>query len=175
MNQRIASLLLTLAVCGPLLSQSASAETERATGERRTWYGWQTLALDGIAIAATTAGVVEERGALAGAGIAGYFFGAPVVHFAHGNWGRGFGSLGLRVGGPLDGAIIGGLVGPKQTNCAMLCGPGPGAIVGAGVGAVSAMALDAAFLAYDREPARMSVAVVPAADDGGQLVLSGSF
>ena len=34
-------------------------------------------------------------------GLSTYVLGGPIVHFAHGNAGKGFASLGLRVGAPL--------------------------------------------------------------------------
>lgn len=52
------------------------------------WYGYQTLAIDFAVLALLGAPP---------AAVATYFLGAPVVHFMHGNVGRGFGSLGLRL------------------------------------------------------------------------------
>ena len=61
----------------------------------RTWYGWQTLLVDGLAgglVALTALDVIEE-----------YWFGvgllvisSPIVHFAHLNVAHGFTSLTIR-------------------------------------------------------------------------------
>jgi hypothetical protein len=66
---------------------------------KRTWYGWQTLASDGLAATLIYA-AAESRGGdgagLAYAGLATYNIGAPTIHFAHGNYGLGALSLGVR-------------------------------------------------------------------------------
>lgn len=56
------------------------------------WYGWQTLAVDALAI--PVAFLKPE------VGIGTYALGPPIVHWAHGNPGRGAGSLAIRVGVP---------------------------------------------------------------------------
>jgi hypothetical protein len=141
----------------------------------RGWYGWQTLAADAGAVLSIAAAVglnkledecsaegghceAYETGAIAllvlGAGT--FVFGGPIVHFSHGYVGKGFGSLGMRLAAPamfLLGAV----------NCDIF-GSCPGApLILAGLAAVpGAMALDAAWLAFeeadsdDPEPMRLN-------------------
>ncbi|MGH7435363.1 MAG: hypothetical protein ACRENE_06790 [Polyangiaceae bacterium] len=127
---------------------------------QRTWYGWQTLLVDGasflILFAGTgLAGQTETRGegqALAGLFLVGYLGGGPTVHWAHGHVGRGFGSLGLRVGLPMGGALLGLLAAassPASNN-----GLTGIADIGLGfvLGIIAAPIVDAAWLAFDDEP-----------------------
>jgi hypothetical protein len=65
------------------------------------WYGWQTLLVDGAALAAITSVAAFDRGSHTGGavvlgGLGAYAFGAPIVHATHGHWGTAFGSFGLR-------------------------------------------------------------------------------
>jgi len=62
------------------------------------WYGWQTLLVDLGSVLTIPLG---------GVGLAGYALGAPIVHLAHGQVGRGVGSLGLRLALPLVGGAVG--------------------------------------------------------------------
>lgn len=68
-------------------------EHETAPETQRVWYGWQTLLTDALAL--TTAFASPEFGLMT------YGLGAPIVHWGHGNVGRGFASLGLRAGAPI--------------------------------------------------------------------------
>jgi hypothetical protein len=170
-----AALLATALLASP--PTLASAELDAEPAERRVWYGWQTLLVDAASFALPLgAAAASVDGGQAGNAFAlGYMLGGPVVHFAHGNVGRGFGSLGLRVGVPLAGAVAGAAV-TSRSGCDY-CAFG-GAIVG-GIAVIGgAIALDASLLAYDREPRTVSVALVPGRADQGtpsSLVVSGSF
>ncbi|HEY3237794.1 MAG TPA: hypothetical protein VGJ84_23945, partial [Polyangiaceae bacterium] len=84
-----------------------SALTEGKLKPTRTWYGWQILIAD--AASATLFGVGAATGSSEAttAGIIGYLAAPAVVHFAHKRVGVGFGSFGIRVGGPLAGALTG--------------------------------------------------------------------
>lgn len=117
-----------------------SKETERR------WYGWETLTMDAVSIAAMP---------VAGVGVGGYLLGAPIIHAAHDRWGIAAASLGLRVGLP----IVGAMAGVKLENCPKagqydegMCGLG-GALLGMGVGMLTAIIIDAAVLSYERVPA----------------------
>jgi len=122
------------------------------------WYGWQTLATDGGAVVLIAASLVTIDGsrdtaseALAWGAFGAYALGAPVVHFAHSNPGRGLGSVAMRIGGP----IVLGLVGSELEDCGNgggdFCGLG-GALLGATAGIIGAVAVDAAVFAYDDQP-----------------------
>ena len=70
----------------------------------RVWYGWQTLATDGVALLTLGAGgLVRETahedvfGYVLPLSFGSYFLGAPIVHAAHDNWGTAAGSLALRL------------------------------------------------------------------------------
>ena len=109
------------------------------------WYGWQTLLVD--------AGDVPLFFVL---GPIPYLLGGPIVHFAHRQPGKGFGSLGLRVALPL--ALGGFGYAVSDDHCAkgltdwqVLCDSPAvrGAEIGALIGGVGAIVLDAAFLANE--------------------------
>jgi hypothetical protein len=125
---------------------------------RPTWYGWQTLIMDGATLsifvsAATASSADDGLGAkLGGLGAASYELGPGIIHFVHGNPGRGLASFGIRVGLPLAGAFIGA---SAASGCdGFRCEVG-GAVVGALLGAGGAIAIDAAVFAYD-DPKRIS-------------------
>jgi hypothetical protein len=77
---------------------------ERAsTAQRRHWYGWQTLLVDGGVLVGTLAISSGGRsGSLALPVITtGFIVGGPIVHAAHGQATSALGSLVLRASGPL--------------------------------------------------------------------------
>lgn len=128
-----------------------------AVGPRRTWYGWQTLIVDGASLSSVLLGASLERssgsggGALVGAGLLGYEFGPGIVHFVHRNPGRGFASFGVRLGMPLAGAFLGASL---FSNCDGYQCEGDGAGAGFLLGMVGAIAIDAAVFAYDDQRSR---------------------
>ena len=124
--------------------------------EKPRWYGWQTLATDGAALTSIVLGVTQRDGdPLLALGLGGYLLGAPTVHLVHDRVGTGLASLGLRVGAPLTGMMLGA----AATDCSNAsddhdfagCGEEEGAW-GFVLGVGAAIAIDAAVLA--REPAR---------------------
>jgi hypothetical protein len=155
-----------------------------------SWYGWQTLASDGSAVAlgALAYGVDKAGGTTITnvfwtASVATFFVGAPVIHWKHGHVGKGFGSLGLRVGLPVA-AFLGGLLignaacSDSDSDTSIVgCPVAVGAVAGV-AGLVAAPIVDAAVLA--REPVEtpaappIHAALVPT-DGGGKLVLAGRF
>jgi hypothetical protein len=137
-------------VAGILLT----ASTARASDT--TWYGYQTLAVDGVSagLIGVNAYLIKkdtEHGdtgdhtgvyvILAGLGGLGYLFGGPTVHWAHGRTGIGFADLGARVALPLAGLGIGALIPARDQT--------PGIIIGAIIGGCLAVALDAVVFARD--------------------------
>jgi hypothetical protein len=97
----------------------------------RTWYGWQIMLADAASFLCV--GATEQEACLAGFALSG-----PVVHTLHGNPGRGIVSLGLRVGLP----IIGGLIGSAAADCRepapmTMTAPGTGDGHGAGFGTIT--------------------------------------
>lgn len=127
----------------------ARAEQPAPPRKKEHWYGWQNLMADGSAI--LSAPVLPGFAALT------YVFGGPVVHLAHGDLEKAGASLGVRLGLPFGGALV-GLTAWSAVNggtCHQeLCGLGILLFggIGAGVGAIGAVAADAAALAYERVP-----------------------
>lgn len=116
------------------------------------WYGWQNLLVDGAALALVPFAEDDTAELVLGT----YLFGGPIVHWSHGNVGRGFASLGLRVGTPL---VLGFAL-------ASTCEPGGGEYdclgalaTGVLVGAGTAIVLDSIALAWEKEPVPASLAV----------------
>jgi hypothetical protein len=126
------------------------------------WYGWQTLAADGGAVFLFLSSLALLDGGDDGAStvvawtsLGVYVLGGPVVHGFHGHAGKAAGSLGIRVGAPLVGGILGAgiLSGCKKHESDDLCELG-GAAWGILLGSAAAMALDAAVLAHEFAPTK---------------------
>lgn len=179
--------------------QSPGRDAPVAEASESSWYGWQTLAVDAVAMTAFVYGIergagdvfTSDRGgeAFAYAGFGGYLLGGPVLHLIHERPGAALGSFGLRAAAPL----VGMYAGTAMAGCDRgsgnaggdLCGmeeAGIGLMIGAG----AAIALDAALLARketrssDHRPRpsaqrpRLSPGVVVTAERRA-LVLAGSF
>lgn len=154
--------------------------------EQRSWYGWQTLIVDGVSIVTAVAASTPPSRALVGVPIggAGVLFGGPIVHWAHGHVGKGFASLGILFAASLVGGGIGVGVG-CATGFAVRCSEGvvwrmAGFLVGFPVGALVGSAFDVAFLSYERRASlsRPAASFLPALDarrDRLVLGLGGAF
>jgi len=115
-------------------------------------YRLTLLACDGAAVSMVILGAVlydaDDSGA-AGTlsflgGAATYVLGGPIVHFAHEQPGRGFGSLALRLGLPTVGVLIGfGLAGNCESECYGRAIVGGVAMFG---GVIAASIIDDGFL-----------------------------
>jgi hypothetical protein len=123
-------------------STDAEVEALRRSRVHEFWYGWQTLTIDAAAVGVLILGATSDRTALpfAEAAAGAYAIGPPIVHFAHGNVGKGLGSLALRLLGPLVGyELASWLSGPRdQVGLGIVAGP------------ATAVAADAGLLAWDR-------------------------
>jgi hypothetical protein len=117
----------------------------------RYWYGWQTLIVDGVSNSLFALSWVGSGvGAVsAGMGIGGFTLGGPIVHWAHGNVGKGFGALGLNVLFPLLGAPIGIAAQTQHSEASVVFG----AFLGAEIAYLLANVVDVAALAYAERPA----------------------
>jgi hypothetical protein len=111
------------------------------------WYGWKTLFVDCVSLAALLGGAVAESPPVIVAGWSGYLVVSPLIHFAHGEPLNGLGSIGLRLGVPAAGGLIGAIV-PYECST-LLCDLEP-VVIGILIGMGTAVALDAAFLGYRR-------------------------
>lgn len=157
---------------------------------RKRWYGWQTLTVFGGSTLLMAASVaidsmrLEGDVALGGFGMAfsGYALGGPIVHWAHGNVGKGFASLGMNVAGIMSGFASGlYAVGGHDGNVTL------GFALGGSIGSLVATILDTTLLTYDqRGPARedasarqrQPMALVPTLDirkDRASLGFIGAF
>lgn len=148
--------------------ESAPPPAERTAPEATsTWYGYQTLATDGAALSmglgSVASGASRSATVFGAAGLGTYALGGPIVHFAHGEVSRGFVDLGIRAAAPLvlgvGGGIIGGRTAPSSNDADKSLANGyvgvtQGATIGALVGAITASAIDAIFLAHDERPAQ---------------------
>jgi hypothetical protein len=129
-------------------SRRRSAQVTPAPTER--WYGWQTLAADGAGIGLLIySGSAAFEGTLpivAGTlGVGTLLLGAPAIHAAHGRWGTGALSLGLRIALPLVGV---GIAGASSNSCSE-CG---GQLVLGTLVVLSPIWIDAALLAREKVP-----------------------
>ena len=131
----------------------AGAPARPASKDERSWYGWQTLVTDGVAVGlfAVAEAVRDDPTALAVSAVGAwgsYIFGGPAIHVAHHRYGVALGDLGLRVGAPLLLALaVVAVTGPNVCTPGEFC---PGLAVVA-VGYLGAMAVDSAVLAWSSE------------------------
>ncbi len=143
----------------PPLQKNADQSADSRSKAEREWYGWQILLVDGASFVGLLAAEGQRATGVADLTVATYFLGGSVVHWAHGSATKGFGSLGLRVGIPLGGAVLGAVIGTaaygsSNVVCGFpLCSPAVAfGAVGLLLGVVAAPIVDVAVLAYDEQP-----------------------
>jgi hypothetical protein len=186
------ALAVALLIAGP---QAAHADEIASQVAPTSWYGWQPLLSDAGAVGLwSLAALFDDAKYTSGArradqiastatlilGFTAYGLGSPAIHLAHGQLDNVWKSLGLRLGLPVTGAMLGAAVGfaacspsDQEVPC-----PFVGGILGGVAGGVAAITIDSAFIAH--EPAQRSTfahlqpAFVPTAG-GGSFVLAGSF
>jgi hypothetical protein len=127
-------------------------------------YGWEILAADAASLLVSVIGSGADRsdsGAFAFVGLFGYVAAPPVVHLFHHQSGRALASMGMRLGLPVLGVVVGVAAssGCEDDGEFDFCQLGWGA-VGLLVGTASAIVTDVALA---REP-------VPRASAGLQLI-----
>ena len=117
----------------------------------RIWYGWQVLATDGALAAVTAAALAGDQEDLGEIALLGLLVSGPIVHGVHGKGTRALASLGLRIGLPLAGGLIGLAIAdcpPRDPNAFLdLCGVGETAL-GALGGMAAAITIDSIW-AYE--------------------------
>jgi hypothetical protein len=193
-DERGASHVPAPTIVAPELAQGSTYGLPRATVPRReatypklpppdedpvvesTWYGWQTLVSDAASIAALVSGIGLDNSVIGVAGVGGYLFGAPIVHWYHGAIGTGFSSLGIRVGASAllvlgTGLCVSGALSNDDTTCALM-------IVG-GVAVPAAIAIDAAVFGWEETTSESAVPYVSPWFSAGRraagVVWSGTF
>jgi hypothetical protein len=124
------------------------------------WYGWETAAFDGAALAMGITMVATHPSSpspvlLPVFAATTFYAGAPAMHLAHGHVDKALGSLGLRAALPVLTALGGMavLTAGKADFEDRLGGVTTGMVLGYGVGAVAAAVLDATLIANERVPA----------------------
>jgi hypothetical protein len=143
-----------------LLAMASPALAEPEPQPQVTYYAKQTLLVDGLALGALLVGAAAEgpggrdtsasNGLFAIGGI-GALVGTPIVHLAHGHYGRAAGSFGMRY----VAAGVGAAIAVSLAHCSdgeLFCGLdalGPGIFAGL----VTASVLDAFFLTDEKKPA----------------------
>ena len=121
----------------------------------RKWYVWQILigygVTDLIVVGGIFAGIADGNFDgiplpmifITGTGLASQVFTSPIIHWAHGNVGRGFISLGLNGAVPMLGSTFGLLAGSDSSASFT------GFMVGMSLGLLAGRAVDVAVLAFD--------------------------
>jgi hypothetical protein len=95
-----------------------------------------------------------HREELTGALLASYLLVPPVIHALHARVGMSFASLAIRVGLPIGGMAMGeASVDCSGEDSGTYCGLSE-AVVGFGLGALSAMVIDSALFAWESPPER---------------------
>ncbi|WP_437956808.1 hypothetical protein WME76_36350 [Sorangium sp. So ce119] len=152
---------------------------------KTVWYGWQHLVVLLGSLAVVPIAVATESEGLAWVSFSGAAIGGPVTHWANGNLGKGFISLGLNAGCTFGGGMIGMLLGSMADDRFAALG---GLVLGGGVGLVTANIIDIAVLeveergtveSYDylrvRSPRLRLAPQVGLAPGGATFGLVGSF
>jgi hypothetical protein len=177
-------LLTHVAIDARAQSSSRASQTDPPVGPSPYWYGWQTLAFDGVValdVASFGFGHIPGPPSAIGtawevAGVTTYLAATPIVHWAHGNVGEGFGSLAMRTFAPLVGLGVGFVLAWNNSSCFQVCFEtftAAGLLVGPVV--------DASLLAWASPPqdARATGAwLAPALAtrrDGGTIGVQGGF
>jgi len=122
-----------------------------ARAQETRWYGGTNILVDAASLGLLAGGIGAQSAPPAIVGSLGYALGSPIVHWSHGNVGRGFASLGLRLGLPFVTGAVGAAVAGGCSDCDVPPAFG-GAIIGAGVGALAAMIIDDVALAREEVP-----------------------
>jgi hypothetical protein len=153
--------LLLAAAC---LSWGAGARAAEPKAPEESWYGYQTLGADTLAITLLI-GSSQSYGGLDTALLVGatgaYLAGAPSIHLLNAQSSSALISLGVRVGAPLVGATMGWAAskfmpyddGDEEVR---------GLAIGVLLGLLAPMVVDAAALAWKPTAAAKSIAGTPA-------------
>jgi hypothetical protein len=175
--------------CPRVVESAPVMQTESAGATE--WYGWQTLLADGAALSLVVGGASLQSnktaqtggGLLAVGGALTYVLGGPIIHVVNERALTGLASLGLRVGVPVGGTLLGAIGGSAVCRdssgnwiCALV-----GGVIGFSVGILGAVIVDASVLA--RKPVapakeQQSVRWIPdlsLSPTGGSAGVRGTF
>ncbi|KYF77583.1 hypothetical protein BE11_12735 [Sorangium cellulosum] len=130
----------------PIPEPPGSAAGGALPASKTVWYGWQhLLVLLGSAVVVPIAVATDSEG-LALVSFSGAALGGPVTHWANGNLGKGFISLGLNAGCTFGGGMIGMLLGSASDEPFAALGA---LVLGGGLGLLTANVIDIAVLEYE--------------------------
>lgn len=159
---RIAQIAIVLLTCRVAFAQASEPEPEPEV------YGLHILAADLVPVGILSTATVFPQGPYLEASVGAYLLGGPIVHTLHGEYKRAAASLGLRVGLPIAGLLVGDLVhqatNPGDPHPWNFDGP-PSLwwVLGGVAGFVAAMTLDQRVLAGGYHARRAST-VTPTAN-----------
>ena len=170
----------------------STAPSQTAPTTETVSYRSDVLVADGVSLGLVLLGPMTNTPSVSAAGVAGYFLGAPLMHVANGRGKQALQSIGLRVALPIIGGELGWHLGPQDTACFDAAqgidgsreggcrdqGSIVGMLLGFTAGGVTAMVIDAKYLArYEKKigpAANWSASIVPR--HGGAMVgVGGAF
>lgn len=164
---------------GTRTSPEAGASIATRPERQREYYGWQVLGADMASLLVGLAITDSGTGALTG--MTGYALGGPIIHATHRNYGTAVASLGLRLGLPMAGGLMGrGVysIEHEGEDWDVLAYMAAGVVLGA----ITAAMLDWAILGWTdkhapspREPRHGLVPQVTAGEHGVSLGVLGRF
>jgi hypothetical protein len=179
-------------------------EPEKASDDDRQWYGWQTMVVDGVGLGLGVYGAFRtsdqpidgkertrlQKNPMLGLAVGWYlvnFFVPPIVHWGHGEIGKGFLDFGIRSMGTPLGAVVGMIGYCAATGAIKGCSDDGFAAGWVGSLAIAAM-VDASLLAYkkpavpdkaeSKSSAKSKTLIVPMLvpqRSGASMMLVGSF
>lgn len=148
-------------------------ETPQTPVER--WYGWQTILGLVIPDVLTVVGYMNNEFGVAVFGISAHMVTGPIVHWAHGHVGRGFGVLGLNLTLGAVGALAGAFSRPAGFPLPAFMGYLAGPVLDIALFSTE-MAKEPMVRASNRSPLGVTFGVVPVVDSTQRgLLLTGQF
>lgn len=174
--------MLRLALLALLLLPVRAAFAD-ADGEDEPSYGRQTAIADLVPLGIVSAGLVLPAKPCLEASLASYLIGGPIVHIAHRHYGRASASVGLRIGFPVLGLLLGDAIhqglnpGDPHVWQAFDGPPSPWWVLGGIAGFVGGSVVDATVLAggYEKKPQRTWTPTARATHDGVAVGIAGAF
>ena len=154
-SSRMAGRVILAGVAAVAITTSAARPARGEDGE--TYRGTMAI-VDVTSVAVIASAAAGESAPGIAIGFAGYAFGSPIVHAAHGRWGTAGLAFGLRVGVPAVAALIGCGAGKsgKHGGIGDAFGCLAGGALASGVAVVAGVIIDYAVLAsVDDSPTPM--------------------
>ncbi|WP_437683355.1 hypothetical protein [Sorangium sp. So ce131] len=129
--------------------QPGSEGTGAMLKGQRAWYGWQHIVVLGGSGLLVPLTVVLDAPPLLLASFGGFALGGPIIHWGHGNIGKGFASLGINFGGALAGGALGAALASGAEVGRHVEPVAVGFFFGGCAGLLAANIVDIAVLAYE--------------------------